>query len=235
MSQSAETEPWICPLCDRKFKIAVGSKWTACPDCQKRPVLKRNAAVQRRATVTEQWFIQLASEPESRGPLTLEEVRDLYRRGTLSQVDFAQNGADGMLRLVSTFPELVAYCSVPDIPVFTTETACQPGMEITQHLSVVFARRIYGINLFGDLTIAVADLLGGRSKRAEQAIVNIEAELLADVRRQANAVGANGIVGLRVEMGNLSGGNSQMLYGFAHGTPVVFSQSDFASDSTAES
>lgn len=226
MSQPSETEPWVCPFCDRRFKIKRGSVWTACPDCQKLPTLKCNAAAQRRVPATEQWFVQLAFEPVPRGPLTIGEVRDLFQCGTLGFADFAQNGPDGMMRSVSTFPELVAYCSIPDTPVFTTESGIIPGCEITQHLSVVFARRVYGINVFADIFISTADLVGGRSQRAEQAIADIENELLEDIRRQANAVGANGVVGFRMEMGNLAGGSSFMMYGFAQGTPVVFSSTE---------
>lgn len=41
---SDQREPWTCPLCERNFRIPAGHKLSACPDCEKKPTLKRTKA-----------------------------------------------------------------------------------------------------------------------------------------------------------------------------------------------
>lgn len=224
MSRSPDTESWTCPLCERRFKVPVGAKLTACPDCQKKPTLTRTAAVElRRSPQKEEWFVQLQGEPTQRGPLSLQEVQELYRRGKMSPSDYVQENRNAVPIEARYSPAIVQNVSefVRSLPVYTTENADQLGKRIRQRMSVVMARRIYGINFFADSTISWTDFFGGRSQRAEKAVSDIEAELLGDIRRQAAELGANAVAGFRLEMGNLNGGKTFMIYGFAQGTPVV--------------
>ncbi len=70
--------------------------------------------------------------------------------------------------------------------------------------------------------MAVRDVFGGRSKTAEKLLVEMQHEVITELRRQADDAGADALVDLRIETGEISGGaKSQMFLVSAFATPVV--------------
>lgn len=220
MSGSPDRARWTCPQCKRLFTIPAGVAITLCPECKKTNEDRRALApaLPRHST---DWYVQLKYEPEPRGPLPIRALQRLYRQGIMTQEDIAWRGASGDKLEVSSFPEIWSQQSAPPIHVYSTPTIERPGCLITEHLPVVFSRRVYGINYFADLSGAVADITGGRVVRYEKATEDIERELLDDLRHAADAHGGNAIVNFRMQFGEFSGKDKFMLWGIAQGTPVV--------------
>lgn len=100
------------------------------------------------------------------------------------------------------------------------------GLEVVETLDVVTARRVYGSNLWKDIKVAFRDVVGGRSKTAENLLEGAESELLTDLRRKALAVGAHALTDLRLQFGDMGGGSSTMFFATAQATPVVLAESD---------
>lgn len=143
--------------------------------------------------------------------------------------DVVQNGMNGSPQSVLVVAEDNGKSNAPRqkqssapkaIPVVTTESIQLDGMEFVRHLPVIFSRRVYGFNILAEMMVGITDTIGGRSKRMEQAIEDIETEVVDDLRRKARLAGATAVVGLNVHIGNLSGDKSMLMYGCANGTPV---------------
>ncbi|MDB5390727.1 MAG: hypothetical protein JWM11_6373 [Planctomycetaceae bacterium] len=224
---ASATEPWTCPLCERKFKIPVGTKLTACPDCQKKPTLRRSPAEARQGSDSENWYLPSENSKLS-GPFTLQRLLEMYDDDELSMDDVVQQGLYGVPQSILVVSEQLSQQHKPArkteriqaIPVVTTETIQLPNMELIRHMPMIFSRRVYGFNLLAEMLVNITDMVGGRSKRMEQAIEDIEKEVIDDLRRKARVAGATAVVGVRVQLGNLSGDKSLLIYGFAQGTPV---------------
>jgi len=220
---TSASESWICPLCERKFKIPAGTRLTACPDCQKKPTLRRSS---NESSKPEEWYIP-GTERLS-GPFNVGRILEMYEHGELLMDDIVQKGLDGKPQMVVVIAEQYGKQAKPSvrtervqtIPIVTTETIQIPNMEFVRHLPVIFSRRVYGFNVFAEMLVGMRDMAGGRSKRMEDCIEDIEREIIDDLRRKARSAGATAIVGLNIQLGNLSGDKSLLIYGVAQGTPV---------------
>lgn len=118
-----------------------------------------------------------------------------------------------------------------DVLLFTTPAVALPGQRVERTLSIVTARRIIGVNAWQDFLIALRDMVGGRSKAAENAFAKMEAELLAELQAKAHKLGAHAVLGVHLQFGEISG-KSQMFYGAAQGTPVVLTDSARRAENT---
>jgi uncharacterized protein YbjQ (UPF0145 family) len=103
---------------------------------------------------------------------------------------------------------------------FTTPTA--PGYEILRVFPAVFASRAEGMSVFADLAVAFRNMTGGRSGTLEGSFHNMREQLLDEIKAQAKAVGANSVLSLQVQFGEISGsGANQMVFANASGTPAI--------------
>lgn len=68
--------------------------------------------------------------------------------------------------------------------------------------------------------MAVRDTTGGRSQAAEKLFDEIEIEVLTDLQRKAFELGANAVIGVRIQSIDVSG-KSEMFYVTAQGTPIA--------------
>lgn len=207
-------ESWTCPLCERRFKIPLGTKLTACPDCQSKPVLGRIGAVSKSSSTQNDWYVLMEFDDSPRGPLPIAEVQALYRQGMLKNKDLAWRGRGGDRLPVSSFPSISSYLT-DSIAVHTTETITCDASVVDKYLPLVTSRRVYGINFIAEFFATANDALGGRVDRFEKAIADIERELLDDIRLAAINCGANAVVGFRMQFGELSGHNKFMMFGLA--------------------
>jgi uncharacterized protein YbjQ (UPF0145 family) len=107
------------------------------------------------------------------------------------------------------------------LPVVTTEDYSGPDGTVDQTFPVVTSRRVYGINAFGDLKIAVTNFFGGRSKRAENALADMESEVIEDLCRKAKERGCHALVKLMLHYGTIERSEGVLLYVTATATPVT--------------
>lgn len=102
-----------------------------------------------------------------------------------------------------------------------TTTASVDGRKAIEYKGIVTAQVFMGISLFKDIFSGIRDIVGGRSKAIESEFNKAKELLLRELRIEAVNIGANAVVGLKIDfedVGKVSG-NAFMLLGT--GTAVV--------------
>jgi uncharacterized protein YbjQ (UPF0145 family) len=95
------------------------------------------------------------------------------------------------------------------------------GFIVEQTFDVVTAECVLGVNVFRDMFAGlVTDVIGGRSKGFQQSLRNARTDCLAELRREAQSLGANGVIATSLNYSELSGSGKSMLFVVAVGTAV---------------
>jgi uncharacterized protein YbjQ (UPF0145 family) len=103
--------------------------------------------------------------------------------------------------------------------VLLTTTPTLEGRPIRHYLGLVHGETILGANLFRDLLASIRDLIGGRAKAYETTVERARELALQELGRRARLLGAEAVVGLRVDC-QVLGGAGGMLMACATGTAV---------------
>ena len=77
-----------------------------------------------------------------------------------------------------------------------TTTPSVEGKRIVRYLGVVTGETIIGANVFRDFLAGVRDFFGGRSASHEAVLREAKDTALEEMARQAEALGANAVVGI---------------------------------------
>lgn len=96
-----------------------------------------------------------------------------------------------------------------------------PGIEgraVTEYLGVVTGEAILGANIVRDLFAGVRDIVGGRSGAYEEELRKAREIALQEMEAEANARGADAVVGIDLDYETVSQGS--MLMVTASGTAV---------------
>lgn len=91
--------------------------------------------------------------------------------------------------------------------------------QIVEYKGLVFGEVISGVNFLKDLTAGIRDILGGRSKTYENEIIEARNSALSEMVMRAEQIGANAIVGVKVDYETL-GETNGMLMVICSGTAV---------------
>ena len=102
-----------------------------------------------------------------------------------------------------------------------TTTNTVPGMEIAEYKGLATGEVVAGINFLKDLGAGLRNFFGGRSQGYEDEIIQARAEALKEVEARASAMGANAIIGVRIDFDPLGGDGNNMLLVTVTGTAVV--------------
>ncbi|WP_345948616.1 YbjQ family protein [Mucilaginibacter sp. PAMB04274] len=106
-----------------------------------------------------------------------------------------------------------------DILVVTTSTI--EGRSIKKHVKPVTAHIVAGTNFFSDMFAAFSDFFGGRSSSYQKQLTSLYDEAIHSIKLAAYEIGANAVVGLSIDMDEISGKNKSMFMLTAIGTAVV--------------
>ena len=101
----------------------------------------------------------------------------------------------------------------------TTTTPSVEGKQIVRYLGVVTGETIIGANVFRDFLAGVRDFFGGRSGSYEAVLREAKDTALEEMARQAEALGANAVVGIDLDYETV-GGSGSMLMVTCSGTAV---------------
>ena len=93
------------------------------------------------------------------------------------------------------------------------------GKQIVRYLGVVTGETIIGANVFRDFLAGVRDFFGGRSASYEAVLREAKEKGLEEMARQAEALGANAVVGIDLDYETV-GGSGSMLMVTCSGTAV---------------
>ena len=101
-----------------------------------------------------------------------------------------------------------------------TTTPSVEGKQIVRYLGVVTGETIIGANVFRDFLAGVRDFFGGRSASYEAVLREAKDTALEEMARQAEALGANAVVGIDLDYETV-GGSGSMLMVTCSGTAVM--------------
>ena len=100
-----------------------------------------------------------------------------------------------------------------------TTTPSVEGKQIVRYLGVVTGETIIGANVFRDFLAGLRDFFGGRSGSYEAVLREAKDTALEEMARQAEALGANAVVGIDLDYETV-GGSGSMLMVTCSGTAV---------------
>jgi len=99
-----------------------------------------------------------------------------------------------------------------------TTTSGFEGVEIVEYFEPITAHVVVGMNLFKDFFAGLTDIFGGKSNTYQNTLASINEDVIDQLRRKANAIGANCILGLKIDNDEISSQNKSMLMVTAVGT-----------------
>ena len=111
-----------------------------------------------------------------------------------------------------------------DILVITTSAT--DGLKIKKHLKPVSAHVVAGTNLFSDFLGGFSDVFGGRSDSYQKQLTSLYNEAIERIKYNAHEIGANCVIGLSIDMDEISGKGKSMFMLTAIGTAVVIEKDE---------
>ena len=96
-----------------------------------------------------------------------------------------------------------------------------PGMEVVEYKGFATGEVVAGINFIKDLGAGIRNLFGGRVQGYEDEIIQARAEALKELEARAAAMGANAVIGVRIDFDALGSNGNNMLLVTVTGTAVV--------------
>ncbi len=106
-----------------------------------------------------------------------------------------------------------------DILVVTTSST--EGLKIIKYLKPISAHIVAGTNLFSDFLGGLTDVFGGRSSSYQKQLNSLCDEAIESIKFNAAEIGANCVIGLKVDMDEISGKGKSMFMLSAIGTAVI--------------
>ena len=100
-----------------------------------------------------------------------------------------------------------------------TTTPTIEGREIKTYLGIVNGEAVVGVNIFRDLFAGIRDIVGGRAGGYQKALADARQAATADLEQEAQALGADAIVGIDVDYESV-GQSGGMLMVSINGTAV---------------
>ena len=98
-------------------------------------------------------------------------------------------------------------------------TSSIEGKTIKEYRGVVFGEVINGINFMRDFSASITNVLGGRATQYEEELINTRADAINEMMKRAEKVGANAIVGVKIDYEAI--GQGSMMAVIASGTAVA--------------
>jgi uncharacterized protein YbjQ (UPF0145 family) len=106
-----------------------------------------------------------------------------------------------------------------DILVSTTPSL--DGCEILKYLKPITAHIVIGTNVFSDFIASWTDFLGGQSETYQKKLSESYQLALNEIKSKAFQIGANAVVGLHIDLDEISGKGKSMFMITASGTAVL--------------
>lgn len=109
--------------------------------------------------------------------------------------------------------------------ILVTTTSSVDGLEIKQYLKPISAHIVAGTNLFSDFFASFSDVFGGRSQTYQKQLASLYNEAIKRLKAAAYEIGANCIIGLHIDLDEISGKGKSMFMLTAIGTAVIIDDS----------
>lgn len=105
-----------------------------------------------------------------------------------------------------------------NILLLTTSTA--EGMPIEKYYGIVTANQVISPNLFNDFIASFSDLFGGTSGAYRKTMNKLYESVTNQINAEASELGANAVVGIKMDFDNISSKNMSMFMVSIQGTAV---------------
>ena len=105
--------------------------------------------------------------------------------------------------------------------VLVSTTSSLDGIKIKKYLKPVSAHIVAGTNLFSDFFASFSDVFGGRSQTYQKQLTSLYNEAIERIKFAAYEIGANCVIGLSIDMDEISGKGKSMFMLTAVGTAVI--------------
>ncbi|WP_337965092.1 YbjQ family protein [uncultured Flavobacterium sp.] len=119
-----------------------------------------------------------------------------------------------------------------DILVLTTSAT--DGLKIKKYLKPVSSHIVAGTNLFSDFLGGLTDVFGGRSNSYQKQLSSLYNEAIEKIKQSAHEIGANCVIGLSIDMDEISGKGKSMFMLTAVGTAVIIEKDNPSNLSTTQ-
>jgi uncharacterized protein YbjQ (UPF0145 family) len=104
--------------------------------------------------------------------------------------------------------------------ILVTTTSTLEGWTIQSYLGTISSHMVAGTDMFTDLFASFSDFFGGRSQSYQKELSALHNEAVKQLQEKAFSMGANCILGLRIDHDEISGKGKQMFMVTAIGTAV---------------
>lgn len=113
-----------------------------------------------------------------------------------------------------------------------TTTNTVEGASIARYLDPISKNVVLGSNVFSDLGASITDFFGGRSNIYENKLSRIYVDVIDALKREATLRRADALLGLAINIDEISGSGKQMFMITATATPVIFKEAPVSSSHT---
>ncbi len=100
-------------------------------------------------------------------------------------------------------------------------TTSSLNREIREYKGLVFGEVVSGADFFRDLGASIRNLIGGRSKGYEEEFCSAREDAIAEMTENAKKMGANAIIGVKIDYETIGGDSGSMMMVTASGTAVL--------------
>ncbi|MBG7611655.1 YbjQ family protein [Polaribacter sp. BAL334] len=105
--------------------------------------------------------------------------------------------------------------------IIVTTTSSLEGMNIVKHLKPISAHIVIGTNIFSDFLGGLTDVFGGKSNSYQKKLKEIYEDAIKEIKFACNEVGGNCVLGLKIDIDEISGKGKSMFMITAIGTAVI--------------
>lgn len=115
--------------------------------------------------------------------------------------------------------------------ILVSTTSSLSGLEIKNYLKPISVHVVAGTGFSSDFVASFTDVFGGRSKTYQNQLVSLYNEAIDQLKLTAIKIGANAIIGLQIDMDEISGKGKSMFMITAVGTAVIIDDKKILSNS----
>lgn len=94
------------------------------------------------------------------------------------------------------------------------------NFDIVDEVGIVTSECVFGMNIFRDFFAGMSDFFGGRSSASQKVLRDARNTCLAELKKEAYEIGADGVMGIDLDYSEISGKGKGMLFLVASGTAV---------------
>ncbi len=105
-----------------------------------------------------------------------------------------------------------------------SSTSSLEGRNIIEYYGIVTGESLIGANVYKDLFSGVRDVVGGRTSKYEEEIQEARVLAIKSMEEKAEELGANAVIGLKIDYSNLGGTMGNTILITAYGTAVKFEE-----------